>query len=251
MLGNIISRAKLLFQGERELRYALHHIMGFWPGDIRHYQLALKHRSIGGKENNERLEFLGDAVLDAVVGDIVFRHFPDAGEGKLTQIRSRIVSRENLGRIADEVGIARIVQQHLLDHTSHNSYLAGNAFEALVGAIYLDKGYRRCMEFTRRRILQHTPAIDDLMKLDDNHKSRLLEWAQKRHITLTFSITQHPDPDPQKSSPIFVATALLNDNPMATGSGYSKKQASQEASRATLELIKTPEGRSRIKIERR
>lgn len=247
MLRNAYYRMKLLFQRERELRFALRTILGVYPRDISHYRLALRHRSLGAGENNERLEYLGDTILNSVVSDIVYRHFPKAGEGKLTQIRSRIVSRESLGRLAEEMGLARLLRSNLHGNSSHNSYMGGNTFEALVGALYLDHGYRQCQRFVERRILPMMTNIDDLMRQDENYRSRLMEWAQKRHLALRYDIVERPDPDPRRSSPVFTATAFLQDQQMASGDGYSKKQAAQEASRQTLELLKKPEVRSRVR----
>ena len=132
--------------------------MGFYPRRIEYYKLALMHKSVSRRNakgrplNNERLEFLGDAVLDAVVGDIVYRHFEGKREGFLTNTRSKLVQRETLNRLAQEMGINQLI--HASTHSnSHNSYMGGNAFEALVGAIYLDRGYDSCMRFMQERIL--------------------------------------------------------------------------------------------------
>ena len=144
--SNIIDRIRLPFRKEKELFSSLKDILGFYPHNINLYKQALLHKSMGRRNekgrplNNERLEFLGDAVLSAVVGDIVFRHFEGKREGFLTNTRSKLVSRNTLGKLAQEMGIDQLVKSS--DHsTSHNSYKNGNAFEALVGAIYLDRGY--------------------------------------------------------------------------------------------------------------
>ena len=155
MLNNLIDRIKLPFRKDKELFLSLHRITGIWPHHIEYYKIALLHSSIarrnekGKPMNNERLEFLGDAVLDAVVGDIVFRHFPGKREGFLTTTRSKLVQRETLNHLAKEMGINKLILSS--GHQSgHNSNMAGNAFEALVGAIYLDKGYDACMRSMKR-----------------------------------------------------------------------------------------------------
>ena len=152
MINDIIDRLKLPFRKEKELFSALYQILGFYPRDISLYKQALLHKSVGRKNekgkplNNERLEFLGDAILDAVVGDIVYRHFEGKREGFLTNTRSKLVSRSTLGKLSQEIGIPQLIQS--AGHTtSQNSYMNGNAFEALVGAIYLDRGYGACMQF--------------------------------------------------------------------------------------------------------
>ena len=150
LIKNIINTIKLPFRKEKELYYSLHDIIGFYPGKISYYKQALMHKSVSKRNakgrpiNNERLEFLGDAILDAIVGDIVFKHFEGKREGFLTNTRSKIVQRETLNRLANEIGISHLIKSN--GHTSsHNSYMEGNAFEALVGAIYLDYGYKACM----------------------------------------------------------------------------------------------------------
>ena len=145
-LNNIIDRIKLPFRKEKELFSALFAILGFYPHNIEYYKQALMHKSIrkrndkGKPLNNERLEFLGDAILDAVVGDVVYRHYEGKREGFLTNTRSKLVSRDTLGKVASEMGLGGLLLS--AGHsTSHNSYVEGNALEALVGAIYLDRGY--------------------------------------------------------------------------------------------------------------
>ena len=144
MLNNLIDRIKLSFRKDKELYSSLYAILGFYPRHIDNYKMALMHKSImhrnskGKPVNNERLEFLGDAILDAIVGDIVYHHFPGKREGFLTNTRSKLVQRDTLNKLSQEMGIDQLILSN--GHSaSHNSYLGGNAFEALVGAIYLDK----------------------------------------------------------------------------------------------------------------
>ena len=177
MLSNIIDRIKLPFRKEKELYVALYNIIGFYPRDISLYKLALMHKSMykrnakGKPVNNERLEFLGDAVLDAAVGDIVYRHFPGKREGFLTNTRSKLVQRETLGRLAQEMGITQLILSSGRS-MSHNSYMGGNAFEALVGALYLDRGYDACMQFLQKRILNQMINIDKVAYKEVNFKSK-------------------------------------------------------------------------------
>ena len=179
MIKDIITAIKLPFLKDKELYCDLKKILGFYPGDIELYKTALMHKSImhrnkkGKPVNNERLEFLGDAVLDAVVGDIVYNHFPGKREGFLTNTRSKLVQRETLGKLANEMGITKLIVSSGRSQ-SHNSYIGGNAFEALVGAMYLDKGYDKCMKFMEKRILDKLINIDKVAYKEVNFKSKLL-----------------------------------------------------------------------------
>lgn len=185
MINNFIDKMKLPFRKEKELYSSLFNVIGFYPHDISLYKQALLHKSIakrnekGRPVNNERLEFLGDAILDAIVGDIVFRHFEGKREGFLTNTRSKIVQRETLNKLAQEIGISQLIKSN--GHSSsHNSYMDGNAFEALVGAIYLDRGYEACMRFMQKRILSQLINLDKVAYKEVNFKSKLIEWCQKK-----------------------------------------------------------------------
>ena len=243
LIENIIDRIRLPFRKEKELYSSLREILGFYPHDIRPYKLALLHRSAakssngGGKgrnTNNERLEFLGDAILDAVVGDIVFRHFKGKREGFLTNTRSKIVQRDTLNKLSQEMGIDHLIKSNA-HNTSHNNYIGGNAFEALVGAIYLDRGYNACMKFMEKRILNHLINIDKVAYKEVNFKSKLLEWCQKNKVRVEFRML---DMDKNDNSPVFHAQAVIEDVPGGEGKGYSKKESQQIAARVTLQRLR-------------
>lgn len=159
-------------------------ILGFYPRNIRLYEQALLHKSTavrsekGRPLNNERLEFLGDAILDAIVGDIVYQHFEGKREGFLTNTRSKIVQRETLNKLAVEIGLDKLIK-YSTRSSSHNSYMYGNAFEAFIGAIYLDRGYECCKQFMERRIIEPYIDLDKLSRKEVNFKSKLIEWSQK------------------------------------------------------------------------
>ena len=241
-LNDKMDRIKLPFRKEKELFSALYQIMGFYPRDISFYKQALLHKSMhhrnekGRPVNNERLEFLGDAVLDAVVGDIVFRHFEGKREGFLTNTRSKLVSRDTLGKLAKEMGIADLIKSS--DHsTSHNSYKDGNAFEALVGAIYLDRGYDACMRFMEKRILAQLINLDKVAYKEVNFKSKLLEWSQKNRVKLVFrELAQKKDEN--TGSPVFTTQVFLEGIEGCVGSGYSKKESHQNAAKDTLQRLR-------------
>ena len=240
-LNDIIDRIKLPFRKEKELFSSLHAIIGFYPHNIKYYKVALTHKSSGQRNdkgrplNNERLEFLGDAILDAVVGDIVFEHFKNKREGFLTNTRSKLVSRETLGKLAQEMGLTELIQSNT-SKRSHNSYMAGNAFEALVGAIYLDQGYDAVMHFMKKRILSQMVNIDKVAYKEVNFKSKLLEWTQKNRVKMAFEILEQ-DKD-KEGSPVFGFMVKIEGVEGGTGKGYSKKEAQQAASQETLQRLR-------------
>lgn len=241
MLNNIIDRIRLPFRKEKELYSSLYDIIGFYPHDISFYKLALMHKSVmrrnakGKPVNNERLEFLGDAILDAIVGDIVYQHFPGKREGFLTNTRSKLVQRDTLNKLAQEMGINQLILSS--GHTSsHNSYMGGNAFEALVGAIYLDQGYNACMRFMNKRILAQMINIDKVAYKEVNFKSKLIEWSQKNKVRLSYEqVLQEKD---KNGNPIFEFKVVLEGVEGCSGRGFSKKESQQFASKLTLDKLK-------------
>lgn len=241
MLNNIIDRIRLPFRKEKELYSSLYDIIGFYPHDISYYKLALMHKSVmrrnakGKPVNNERLEFLGDAILDAIVGDIVYQHFPGKREGFLTNTRSKLVQRDTLNKLAQEMGINQLILSS--GHTSsHNSYMGGNAFEALVGAIYLDQGYNACMRFMNKRILAQMINIDKVAYKEVNFKSKLIEWSQKNKVRLSYEqVLQEKD---KNGNPIFEFKVVLEGVEGCFGRGFSKKESQQLASKLTLDKLK-------------
>lgn len=241
MLNKLIDRIKLPFRKDKELFLSLHQITGIWPHQIEYYKIALLHSSIarrnekGRPVNNERLEFLGDAVLDAVVGDIVFRHFPAKREGFLTTTRSKIVQRETLNQLSKEMGINKLILSN--GHQSgHNSNMAGNAFEALVGAIYLDQGYDACMKFMEKQILGELINIDKVAYKEVNFKSKLIEWCQKNRVELTFKMLSHKTNE--EGAPVFHFQVMLENVAGCDARGFSKKESQQKAAKDTLRKLR-------------
>lgn len=237
MLTDIIERARLPFRKDKKLRLSLYRVLGFYPHDTAHYELALRHKSMSKRDskgrplNNERLEFLGDAVLDAAVGAIVYEHFPGKREGFLTSTRSKLVKRDTLNRLAEEVGLMPMLCANSHNAT-HNSYLGGNAFEALVGAIYIDRGYNACMRFLKKRILKQLVNIDKIAYKDTNYKSKLIEWCQKNRVKLEYKIVEEKRDN--HGNTVFKYTVLLGGVEAATGTGYSKRESQQRASKLAL-----------------
>ena len=238
---DLLARVRLVFQDDKQLRRQLRDIMGFYPIQIEHYKTALTHKSSGQRTdkgrpvNNERLEFLGDAMLDAVVGHIVYDRFPGKHEGFLTNTRSKLVSRESLGRLAEEMGLTRLIHSNG-QVRSHNSYMAGNAFEALVGAIYLDQGYGAVMRFMERRILAQMVNIDKVAYKEVNFKSKLIEWTQKNRVQMEYRMLKQATD--AKGSPVFGFQVVIEGVEGASAQGYSKKEAQQECSKEMLQRLR-------------
>lgn len=241
MFSNITDKIRLLFRKDKESYLCFYKMLGFYPRNIEIYQQALLHKSSSIKAgkgrllNNERLEFLGDAILDAIVADIVYKKFEGKREGFLTNTRSKIVQRETLNRVAVEIGLDKLIK-YTTRQSSHNSYMCGNAFEALIGAIYLDRGYRACKKFMEERIINQYLNLEKISRKEVNFKSKLIEWSQKNKFCVEFNlIEQSLDSD---QNPIFETQITVENIPAGTGKGYSKKESQQEAAHATLTKIK-------------
>lgn len=239
---DFLSKLKLPFRKDRELYRSLYQILGFYPRNIALYKQALVHKSALGRrfqgqnQNNERLEFLGDAVLDAVVGDIVYHHFKGKPEGFLTNTRSKIVQRESLNRIATEMGVDRLIKSSDTVHNAHNSNLNGNAFEALVGAVYEDRGYDYCKRFMERRILKSLVNIDKIAYKEVNFKSKLIEWCQKNKLHFDFELVAEGKEN--AASPTFQSRVVLEGVECGQGKGYTKRESQQLASKDALQKLK-------------
>ena len=239
--GNLIDKVRLLFRKDKESYLCFYRMLGFYPRDIRIYEQALLHKSSSIKSdqgrllNNERLEFLGDAILDAVVGDIVYQKFDGKREGFLTNTRSKIVSRESLNHVAEQIGLSKLIK-FSTRHSAHNSYMGGNAFEALVGAIYLDRGYAYCKYFMEHRIIGQYIDLNRVSRKEVNFKSKLIEWSQKNKVELIFElISQAVD---EFNSPTFETEVVIEGIRTCKGKGYSKKESQQEAAHGVLNKIK-------------
>ncbi|MCF0159980.1 MAG: ribonuclease III [Bacteroidaceae bacterium] len=240
---DILDRIRLPFRKDRESYLRLYDILGFYPHNISHYKRALIHKSASMDknsrtkrlENNERLEFLGDAILGAIVGDIVFQHFEGKREGFLTNARSKVVQRETLNRIAKEIGLVEMIHAAIVPNATHNSHLGGNAFEALIGAIYLDRGYHACMKFMKKRILKDYIDLNKMAYKEQNFKSKLIEWSQKNRVEAVFESTEQHEGN---GSPTFVSCVRIEGVAIGKGKGYSKKESQQNAARESLALLK-------------
>lgn len=218
---------------------AIQNIAGFTPSNLELYRLATVHSSIakengsGFKESNERLEYLGDAILGAAVADFLFKKFPFKPEGFLTEIRSRIVNREALNLLARKIGVANIVQFD--QKNAHlQQVILGNTLEAIVGAIYLDKGYIRTKKFVIDKLINPNYNVDDLINSDSNFKSKIIEWAQREGKDVRFEILNVKKGRNHKE---FTAQVMVDNEAKGTGYGNSKKKAEQDAAFKTCEML--------------
>lgn len=240
MLKKIYRSVRLLPKKRKEPYASFYKIFGFYPFNITLYEQALLHKSSSIKLkdgrwiNNERLEFLGDAILDATVADIVFKEFEYKKEGFLTSVRSKIVQRETLNKLAIALGIDKLVKTSTKNNT-HNTHMYGNALEALIGAIYLDQGYRVTKKFVYERLIQQHLNIESVAELEVNYKSRVIEWSQKQKISVSFDlIDSFVD---AQNIPIFKTAVLIVGIQAGVGTGYSKKESQQKAAKEAFKRL--------------
>jgi ribonuclease III len=239
LVWKILKIRKGKVKPDDQLIRAIKSIAGISPSNLELYKLATVHSSIakengtGFKESNERLEYLGDAVLGAAVADFLFKKFPYKSEGFLTEIRSRLVNRESLNLLARKIGIGNIVQ-----YDQKNAHLQqvilGNTLEAIVGAIYLDKGYLRTKKFVIDKLITPNYDLQELISSNSNYKSRIIEWAQREGKEVKFEIVNVKKGKNHKE---FTAQVIVDQDPKGTGYGNSKKKAEQDAAFKTCEML--------------
>jgi ribonuclease III len=214
----------------------LKNILGFSPGNISLYRTALTHRSIreNTDENNERLEYLGDAILSALVADYLFKRYPYKGEGYLTEMRSKMVNRQQLNEIAVRMGLKKITLYNRSDGSLKVSQIFGNTLESLVGAIYLDKGYKKTAVWVMNFIIRPHMFMDDLENLEINHKNKLYGWANKNGKVLEFETLEEKLENGRR---LFTIAAVVDGEVLAQGKAFNKKDASQIASQVAVEKL--------------
>ena len=230
---------KRLFCTDKQFLDELHRITKLYPTNEELYKLAFVHRSAslklpdGSTINNERLEFLGDAILDSIVAEYLYRNFPDKPEGFLTQTRSKIVNGESLAHLTSTLGLDKFIVSHAT-HFDTNKNILGDVFEAMIGALYLDKGYKSVRKFVVKRLINKYIDIDKVVETEYNYKSRLIEWAQHKKVELSFNTVTV---DSSERTPYFSSEVIIDGNVAATGYGTSKKEAEQDGSRIALSSI--------------
>ncbi len=242
MLQKLYKWIRLQKNKSKEPYSSLYKILGFYPENIQLYEQAFLHKSssIEGNNgkwiNNERLEFLGDAILDAAVAAIVYEHFNNKREGFLTNTRSKIVQRETLNSIAVELGLDKMVV-YSAKVSSHNNHMYGNALEALIGAIYLDKGYEACFYFIENVMIKKFINLDKIARKEVNFKSSLIEWSQKNKLSISFDLIESfADND---GNPVFQTGVMLGSVQIGVGIGYSKKESQQNAAKMAIKKLRT------------
>lgn len=226
-----------LSKHEKEFRKQLRNVLGFVPGKINLYKTALSHRSVreGADENNERLEFLGDAILSAIVAHYLFMRYPYKEEGFLTEMRSKMVNRNQLNDIAVKIGLKKITLYNRFDNSLKISQIFGNTLEALVGAVYLDRGYDETKKWVIQQIINPHLFMQDLENLDINQKNKLYGWANKNGKILEFDTL---DEKMENGRRLFTIGAKVDGVVIAEAKAYNKKDASQIAAQIAVEKLK-------------
>jgi len=225
----------------KEPYLSFYKILGFYPDRIDLYNEAVTHRSSpirtsnGKWVNNERLEFLGDAILDAIVADILYKEFRNKKEGFLTSMRSRIVQRDTLNKLAVELGLDKLIVSSTRN-LAHNTNIYGDALEALIGAIYLDQGYRVAKKFVFETLIKQHLSIEEVVKSEVDFKSRLIEWGQKNKIDVNFNVIESSYDE--QNNPVFVSGVSVGNMEIGTGVGYSKKESHQMAAKQAIQRIR-------------
>ena len=241
MLRRTIKRIKVLPYKKKEPYLSFSKVLGFCPDRIELYQEAVTHRSSSVRSpkgrwiNNERLEFLGDAILDAIVADILYKEFEYKKEGFLTSMRSRIVQRETLNKLAVELGLDKLIVSSTRN-LAHNTNIYGDALEAIIGAIYLDQGYRVAKSFVFETMIKQHLNMDKVIKKEVDFKSRLIEWGQKNKVDVTFNLVDSSYDE--QNNPIFKSTVVVGGLEIGNGTGYSKKESHQLAAKEAISRMR-------------
>lgn len=240
MVRKIVQRIKLFSSDRKEFYLFLKNLLGFYPRNLKLYDLAFVHKSAstvdsqGNFVNNERLEYLGDAILGAIIADFLYNRFPQEDEGFLTKTRSKLVNRAFLTKLTHDMGLHIFINSNTTKNID-KSHIYGDALEALIGAIYLDRGYHAVKFFVTKKILSQFVDLNEIEQEDSNFKSQLIEWSQKNKRELDFETTE--ENNEKLNQPKFNATIKIDNKTVGKGSGTSKKEAHQNAAKATLKKL--------------
>lgn len=238
---NIFHRINGLFVKKNRFYYFVREITGISPNNIEYYELAFVHKSAsvyhgkGFSVNNERLEFLGDSILDAIIADYLFEKFSNENEGFLTNLRSRLVNRQSLNELAAKIGLDKHIKAHI-DKSGLAPSVLGNALEAFIGAVFLDLGYVKTRKFIIYRLIEPHIDLKKLGETDTNFKGRVIDWAQKQKKEIEFICTE--EVSATKSGKIFIAKLIVDGNEIGNGQAESKKEAEQRAAEFALQKVK-------------
>ena len=242
MVRRIVQRVKLFSSDRKEFYLFLKDLLGFYPQNLKLYDLAFLHKSAstvdsqGNFVNNERLEYLGDAILGAIIADFLYNRFPQEDEGFLTKTRSKLVNRSILTQLTHDMGLHVFIDSNTTKNMD-KSHIYGDALEALIGAIYLDRDYQAAKFFVTKRILPQFVDLNEIEQEDSNFKSQLIEWSQKNKKEIEFETIE--ESNDKTKQPKFKATVKIDNKEVGKGSGTSKKEAHQEAAKATLKKLDT------------
>lgn len=241
VLRRFVKRIKAIPHKGKEPYLSFYHVLGFYPDRIELYKEAMTHRSSSIRSqkgrwiNNERLEFLGDAILDAIVADILYKKFEHKKEGFLTSTRSRIVQRETLNKLSVELGLDKLIVSSTRN-LAHNTNIYGDALEALIGAIYLDQGYRVAKRFVFEKLIKQHLSIEAVLKNEVDFKSRLIEWGQKNKVEVCFEVIRSSYDE--QNNPVFESCVKVAGVDIGNGKGYSKKESHQMASKIAIRNLR-------------
>jgi len=242
VIQKIVRQIKLFSSPRKEFYLFIKTLLDSYPENLRLYDTAVIHKSAsvvdsnGNYVNNERLEYLGDAVLGAAVADFLYNRFPGQDEGYLTQMRSKLVNRSFLTQLTYQIGLDQFIDSNTTS-TLETSHIYGDALEALIGAIYLDKGFREAKKFITRKLLQRHVDLEEIQNTNTNYKSQLIEWSQKYKREISFD-TVEETPENGKQ-PLFISEIKIEEKVMGKGTGSSKKEAQQNAAKTALENIES------------
>lgn len=240
MVRRIVQRIKLFSSNRKEFYLFLKDLIGTYPRNLKLYDLAFLHKSAstvdsrGNFVNNERLEFLGDAILSAVIADFLYNRFPKEDEGFLTKTRSKLVNRAFLTKLTNDMGLSVFIDSNTTKNID-SSHIFGDALEALIGAIYLDKGYHAAQHFITKKILSKFVNLTEIEQNDLNYKSRLIEWSQKNKKELEFDTTE--EFNEKSKQPKFTTVVIVDNKKIGYGTGTSKKEAHQHAAQVAINKL--------------
>ena len=240
MIKTIVQKIKLFSTPGKEFYLFLKSLFGFPPSNLQLYETAVIHRSASRLDsqknwvNNERLEYLGDAILGAVIAEFLYNRFPGQDEGFLTQMRSKLVNRSFLTELTYQTGLNNYIKSNT-NNTLENSHIYGDALEALIGALYLDKGYQVTRQFITKKLLLKYVDLRAIQFINTNYKSQLIEWSQKNKKEINFETTEHHQGDRQ---PNFISVITIDEEIIGQGKGASKKEAQQNASQRVIEILR-------------
>jgi len=239
---SFLNRNLFFNKSDKQLSVQIKKITGFYPNNLAGYKQSLRHHSVsqkihhsGSKNSNERLEFLGDAVLNAIISEYIFKKYPYKDEGFLTQLRSKIVSRESLNNLAQKIGLSLLVEydKKALQNVSLRNSIFGNALEAFIGAVFIDRGFTACKKFIIKVLLLHHLDIDKLEETETNFKGRLIEFCQKQNLQLDFESKETLE----NKLKLFRIKVLINRELLGVAEHSSKKKAEQMAAQKTFEIL--------------